>query len=97
MVEELYLVALGRKPRPEETASMLGYIAGQKDRRAAYEDALLALLNTKDPCLSIENGYDAFLLPTLLRSVAKHTDYNLPRENRTCCRSLVVDIRAATA
>jgi hypothetical protein len=48
VVEELYLLAFGRPPRAEEMKTVLAYVAGQKDRKAAFEDLLWALLNTKE-------------------------------------------------
>ena len=48
IVEELYLLALGRLPRPEEQRSVLAYVAAESDRKAALEDVLWAILNTKE-------------------------------------------------
>jgi hypothetical protein len=47
-IERLYLEFFCRRPRPEETALALAYIARTKNDRAAYEDILWALLNTKE-------------------------------------------------
>jgi hypothetical protein len=48
IVEELYLLAFSRLPRPEEMQSVLAYVVGESDRKAALEDLLWALLNTKE-------------------------------------------------
>jgi hypothetical protein len=48
IVEEVYLAALGRTPRPAEAEAMLSYVADQKDRKAALEDVEWAVLNTKE-------------------------------------------------
>ena len=48
IVEELYLVALGRLPRVEEQRSVLAYVTAESDRKAAFEDVLWAILNTKE-------------------------------------------------
>jgi hypothetical protein len=48
IVEEMYLLALSRFPTKTETANVLGYVAKQKDRRKALEDALWALLNSEE-------------------------------------------------
>ena len=48
IVEEMYLLALSRFPTKAETTSVLGYVAGQKDRRKGLEDALWALLNSEE-------------------------------------------------
>jgi hypothetical protein len=48
LIEELYLWSFGRKPRPQEQKDVLAYLAGQQDRKAALEDLLWALLNTKE-------------------------------------------------
>jgi Protein of unknown function (DUF1553)/Protein of unknown function (DUF1549) len=48
IVEEIYLAALGRSPRPSEAAALIAYIADQKDRKAALEDVEWAVLNTKE-------------------------------------------------
>ena len=49
IVDELYLATLARFPAPREQAAMLKLFAGgSADRRAAIEDALWALLNTKE-------------------------------------------------
>ena len=48
IVEEIYLAALGRVPRPAEAENLLAYIADQKDRKAALEDIEWAVLNTKE-------------------------------------------------
>ena len=48
MIEELYLLTLGRKPKADEAKEVQEYVASQKDRKAAFEDVLWALLNTKE-------------------------------------------------
>ncbi|HEY1186383.1 MAG TPA: DUF1549 and DUF1553 domain-containing protein [Gemmata sp.] len=48
MLEEFYLAALSRKPTEAEEKKLLAYLAGTKDRRAAWEDVLWALLNSKE-------------------------------------------------
>ena len=46
--ERLYMEFFCRQPRPEETALAMAYIARAKNDRAAYEDILWALVNTKE-------------------------------------------------
>jgi hypothetical protein len=48
IVEELYLLAFGRLPRSEEQRNVLAYVASETDRKAAFEDVLWAILNTKE-------------------------------------------------
>jgi hypothetical protein len=48
LIEEVYLLVYGRKPREKEVATVQAYLAEQKDRKAAFEDLLWALLNTKE-------------------------------------------------
>ena len=48
LIEELYLWTFGRTPRAEETKTVLEYVSQQKDRKAAFEDLLWALMNTKE-------------------------------------------------
>ncbi|AWM41883.1 hypothetical protein GobsT_69970 [Gemmata obscuriglobus] len=48
MLDEFYLAALCRKPTPVEEKKLLAYLAGATDRRAAWEDVLWALLNSKE-------------------------------------------------
>ena len=48
LIEELYLWAYCRKPREQELATVRAYIAAQQDRKAAFEDLLWALLNSKE-------------------------------------------------
>jgi hypothetical protein len=48
IVEELYLAAFGRKPREEESKTVVAYLGEQKDKKLAFEDLLWALLNTKE-------------------------------------------------
>jgi hypothetical protein len=48
-VDELFLWAFARKPDEEQRAAALAHIAKHKDsKKAAYEDILWALLNTKE-------------------------------------------------
>ncbi|MFO0797677.1 MAG: DUF1549 and DUF1553 domain-containing protein [Gemmataceae bacterium] len=48
LLEELYLAALCRRPTDAEGRRILGYLGGATDRRAAWEDVLWALLNSKE-------------------------------------------------
>jgi hypothetical protein len=48
LIEEMYLLAYGRKPKADEAKTVVEYVAAQKDRKAALEDVLWALLNTKE-------------------------------------------------
>jgi len=49
IVDELYLAALARFPRPDEKAKALEYLAKKKDARAqAVQDLCWAILNTKE-------------------------------------------------
>jgi Protein of unknown function (DUF1553)/Protein of unknown function (DUF1549)/Bacterial Ig-like domain (group 2) len=48
MVEELYLLALARPPSADEGKKVLAYLRDQTDRKAALQDVLWALLNTKE-------------------------------------------------
>ncbi len=48
LVEDLYMWSLSRPPRPEDLKKALAYVNEQPDRKAAYEDLLWALLNTKE-------------------------------------------------
>ena len=48
IVEDFYLAALGRPPRKAEAEAVLDYVAGQTDPKAAFEDVLWAILNTKE-------------------------------------------------
>jgi hypothetical protein len=48
-VEELFLWALGRRPTPAQLDQALAHIARhERDKRAAYENILWALINTKE-------------------------------------------------
>lgn len=47
-VDELYLAAYSRLPRPEEAAQALGLIARVDNKQQALEDVLWAILNTKE-------------------------------------------------
>src|SRR5689334_1083592 len=57
-IRELYLLAYGRDPEPEELSLAMNHLARQvkgkdgqmqaADRRQSYEDILWALLNTKE-------------------------------------------------
>jgi hypothetical protein len=48
IVDELYLGMLARLPTKKENAVMMELFRGGADRRAAVEDAMWALLNTKE-------------------------------------------------
>ena len=48
IIEDLYLLTLCRYPTPQETATLLAYIAKQKEPRKAFEDTLWALLNSEE-------------------------------------------------
>ncbi len=48
ILEELYLTGLCRLPRDGERQTVLNYVAGQKDKRAAWEDVAWAMVNTKE-------------------------------------------------
>ena len=48
MLEEFYLAALSRPPTATESKRLLALLAAAKDRRAAWEDVLWALLNSKE-------------------------------------------------
>ena len=48
VLDELYWTALSRPPTAEETAALQAYITGSENRRAAYEDVLWGLLNSKE-------------------------------------------------
>ena len=48
MLEEFYLSALCRSPTAVESKKLLAYLAVAPDRRAAWEDVLWALLNSKE-------------------------------------------------
>ncbi len=48
MLEEVYLAALCRKPTETEAKKLLAILANAKDRRAAWEDVLWAVVNSKE-------------------------------------------------
>jgi hypothetical protein len=47
-VEELFLLTLSRKPRPEEAERLIQYIEGGEDRKQALADVFWALLNSTE-------------------------------------------------
>lgn len=47
-ITQLYLAAFCRPPRSAELEKVLGYLARQPDRRAAYEDVVWSLVNSKE-------------------------------------------------
>jgi len=48
VVEELYLAALSRRPTADELAKLTGFVGKAKDRRAAVEDVVWGLVNSKE-------------------------------------------------
>ncbi len=48
ILNELYMVTLGRPPRPRERYQVLGVLAFSPDRKPVFEDVLLTLLNSKE-------------------------------------------------
>ena len=48
IVEELYLAAFGRLPKPGEAESVLKYVSEQPEAKAAWEDVVWAMLNSKE-------------------------------------------------
>jgi hypothetical protein len=48
MLDEFYLAALSRKPSDVEAKTILAYLGGAADRRAAWEDVVWALVNSKE-------------------------------------------------
>ncbi len=48
IIEELYLIALTRYPTDTEKQTFLTYVDQAADRRAAFEDVLWALMNSKE-------------------------------------------------
>jgi hypothetical protein len=47
-IEELYLAAYGRFPRPEELTLTLGHVEGLQNKQQGLEDVLWTILNTKE-------------------------------------------------
>lgn len=47
-VTELYQAALGRKPNDDELKTVLAYLAQRSERRAAMEDIVWSLINSKE-------------------------------------------------
>jgi len=48
MLEEFYLSAVCRPPGEAEASKLLGYVSAAKDRRAAWEDVVWGLVNSKE-------------------------------------------------
>jgi hypothetical protein len=48
MLDEFYLRALARYPTETERVRLLAYVAGSKNRRAAWEDVVWGLVNAKE-------------------------------------------------
>lgn len=48
IVEELFLAAYCRRPRPAETERIVAYVARHRDRATAFEDVVWAILNTNE-------------------------------------------------
>ena len=51
-VDTLYLTALSRRPTPEETRLMSGYLSRRKDAREGYSGVLWILLNSSEFALN---------------------------------------------
>src|SRR5581483_6055218 len=52
VIDQLYLIALSRKPAEAELQRMILYVNNQSDPRAAYGDILWALLNSSEFALN---------------------------------------------
>ena len=48
LVEELYLTALSRRPRPDEVEKVQAHVAGAASREAAWQDVVWTLLNVRE-------------------------------------------------
>jgi hypothetical protein len=48
LLEELYLASLSRLPNAKETQAILELVSNAKDRRAAWEDVMWSLVNSKE-------------------------------------------------
>ncbi len=48
ILDELYLAALCREPKPDERTAAMDHLRRARDRRAAWEDVTWALLNSKE-------------------------------------------------
>ena len=48
MIEDLYLTALTRRPKPAELERMLGYVAKQSSAQQGYAGVMWALLNSAE-------------------------------------------------
>jgi len=48
MIEELYLTSFSRRPTTEESKKLVSFVAKAKDRRAAIEDVVWGLVNSKE-------------------------------------------------
>ena len=48
VLDEFYLAALCRRPTPAEVQKLLAYVGGANDRRAAWEDVLWGVVNSKE-------------------------------------------------
>ena len=48
MIDEIYLNALGRPPRPDELSKTTAYVAAQDKPQPALEDVLWTLINSKE-------------------------------------------------
>ena len=51
-IDALYLTVLSRRPTPEETRLMLGYLSRRKDAREGYTGVLWILLNSSEFALN---------------------------------------------
>ena len=48
LLDEIFLLALARRPNQKTSASMLAFIAANADKRAAWEDVVWTVLNSQE-------------------------------------------------
>ncbi len=48
LLSEFYLTAVCREPRTEELSAIKSHVSAGRDRRAAWEDVVWALINSKE-------------------------------------------------